>query len=247
MRSTRPTAENEYENWGAGIPPGVYDRKDLAIRYDVEDHGDIEIFKQNLIQFRKWMKWRGYRDKPLIVTEFGILMRPDYPAGDGRVYDHEFVREFMFDSFDFMRTAKDAEFGYPADGNRLVQSWAWFALNNVVDDGELRLLQRQPGQPRFRLRYAPRPRLRRLHSKIRIRTRNTSIWPCALSPARPCKSPPAARASASPSAIRSTTAATSRAPGARLRFWLGDPDSGGTLLTGRSSVRVRFPALPRSL
>ncbi len=127
-------AENEYENWGAGIPPGVYDRKDLAIRYDVEDHGDIQIFKQNLIQFRKWMKWRGYRDKPLIVTEFGILMRPDYPAGDDRVYDHEFVREFMVDSFDFMRTAKDAEFGYPADGNRLVQSWAWFALNNVVDE-----------------------------------------------------------------------------------------------------------------
>lgn len=53
----------------------------------------------------------------------GILLSP------WSGYDYDTVRLYMHNAFDFMLTATDAETGYPADGNRLVQEFAWFSLN----------------------------------------------------------------------------------------------------------------------
>ena len=35
-------------------------------------------FQQNIIDFRAWMAERGYGDKPLMVSEYGILMPAEY-------------------------------------------------------------------------------------------------------------------------------------------------------------------------
>ncbi len=120
------------EDWGAGIPPGMEAYKDVGIKYDVPDHGDFEEFKKNLIEFRQWMADRGYRQSPLLLTEYGILFDPTYDAPNGQTYDETFVSGFMLDSFEFMRTATDANTGFSADGNRLVQAWSWFSLNSYV-------------------------------------------------------------------------------------------------------------------
>lgn len=126
----------ELNSWGASIPPGQEAYAGEGKLYEVWQHGDIEIFKSHIFAFRQWMAANGYRNVPLTVSEYGILMPPDYwAAADGsRVYDYSFVRDFMLASFDFFLTATDPATGYPQDGNRLVQSWAWFSLNDRIFD-----------------------------------------------------------------------------------------------------------------
>ncbi|MBX3013396.1 MAG: hypothetical protein KF832_17885 [Caldilineaceae bacterium] len=109
--------------WGASIPPGLEAYASEGMQYTVDDHDDTGIFQNNIIAFRQWMAARGYRDKPLLITEYGILLSPLHG------FPHEKVRTFMLASFDFFLTATDANTGYPADGNRLVQAWSWFSLN----------------------------------------------------------------------------------------------------------------------
>jgi hypothetical protein len=118
----------ESGGWGAFLPPGLGNRLDLAESWDVADHGDIEIFKRLVYDFRRWMAERGYRDTPLLVSEYGILMPPDYDAGNGKTYNYEFVRDYMLGTFQFMAETKDAALGYPRDENRLVQAWAWCSV-----------------------------------------------------------------------------------------------------------------------
>lgn len=109
--------------WGASIPPGLEAYVNEGMKYTILDHDKIEIFKNNIIDFRAWMANRGYRDTPLIVTEYGILLSVEHG------FTYEKVRAFMLSSFDFFLTATNASTGYPADGNRLVQAWSWFSLN----------------------------------------------------------------------------------------------------------------------
>ncbi|MEZ4864533.1 MAG: CARDB domain-containing protein [Caldilineaceae bacterium] len=111
--------------WGASIPPGLDAYKSEAIPCPptLDDHGDIAIFKAQIRTFRQWMADRGFRDYPLIVSEYGILLSKYHG------YDYARVRQFMTDTFDFMLNTTSSSTGYPADGNRLVQEWAWFSLN----------------------------------------------------------------------------------------------------------------------
>jgi len=114
----------ERGSWGVDIPPGM--AVDQGRLFELDDHDDIEIFRQQILAFRRWMKEKGERDKPLIVSEYGILMPEDYG------FPFEEVREFMYDTFDYFLTASDDSLGYPADGNRLVQRWAWYSLSDTT-------------------------------------------------------------------------------------------------------------------
>jgi hypothetical protein len=110
----------ERDSWGVDIPPGM----DVAQGqlYEIADHKDMGIFRRQITDFRRWMAERGLRDKPLIVTEYGILM----PASYG--FPPEVVSEFLVNTFDFFLTARDPELGYPDDDNRLVQAFNWFSI-----------------------------------------------------------------------------------------------------------------------
>ena len=114
----------ERGTWGVDIPPGMPD--DAGMLYEIEDNGDIELFKAQVVAFRRWMAERGLRDKPLIVTEFSILMPPEYG------FPVERVQTFMLAAFGFLMTAADEDLGYPPDGNRLVQRWAWYSVADTV-------------------------------------------------------------------------------------------------------------------
>lgn len=110
----------ERDSWGVDIPPGL--PEDSGLLYEIQDNADVEILKRQVVTFRRWMAERGLRDKPLIVTEFSVLMPPEY----GFLFER--VRGFMLAASDYMMTATDDDMGYPADGNRLVQRWAWYSI-----------------------------------------------------------------------------------------------------------------------
>ena len=110
----------ERGSWGVDIPPGIEATRGLT--YTIQDHGNLSYFKQQLVDFRRWMAQHGYRDKELLVSEYGILMYEDYG------FDYPQVSDFMLGSFDMMQNTTDAELGLPADGNRLVQRWCWYSL-----------------------------------------------------------------------------------------------------------------------
>jgi hypothetical protein len=124
------TLREERDSWGVDIPPGMAD--DLAIEYEIDDHDDLEILRQNLIDFRAWMADRGYGDKPLIISEYGILMPEDYGFPLQRVAD------YLTGSFDLFQTLS-GENGYQLDDGRLVQQWFWYSIydNELYSTGNL--------------------------------------------------------------------------------------------------------------
>jgi len=107
---------------GCGIPVGISATSGQT--YYSGDSLSIDKFKAQIVAFRKWMAARGYRDKPLIVSEYGVLF-PESFFADGMTK----IKQFMTGTMDWMNTATDTTIGYPADNNRLVQRWAWFAFN----------------------------------------------------------------------------------------------------------------------
>ncbi len=121
----REVIEGRPDSWGAFIPPGLPDEEGEL--YEIQDHDNIEIFKEMVVRFRQWMADNGYRDCPLIITEFGVIMPWDYLDPDREQADAR-VLGFMDASVGYLLTAQDASIGYPHDGNRLVQRWAWYAL-----------------------------------------------------------------------------------------------------------------------
>ncbi|MDD5368731.1 MAG: glycosyl hydrolase [Anaerolineaceae bacterium] len=109
-------------SWGVSIPAGMQTDAVQGKLYEVADHGRQDLFQAQIRAFRDWMAARGYRERPLALTEFGILM----PAQYG--FPPEVVGEYLKATFRWLEQTNDPDSGYPADGNRLVQRWAWFSL-----------------------------------------------------------------------------------------------------------------------
>lgn len=112
----------ENNSWGAGLPVGV--SKEPGELYDIEQHGDIFIFQENLIHFRKWMKENGYQNTPLVVTEYGILLSEEFG------YSQEFISNYLKQTSEWLLNYQDEEIGFPEDNYRLVQKFAWFSLSD---------------------------------------------------------------------------------------------------------------------
>jgi hypothetical protein len=110
----------EAGNWGVGLPPG-FDDDSLGILWEIDDHDNLVLVENQVRLMRSWMAERGQRDKPLYITEYGILM----PAEFG--FDPFRTIQFMVGSFDLFERLRDDTLGYPADDNRLVQRWVWFS------------------------------------------------------------------------------------------------------------------------
>ena len=128
--------------WGADVPAGLDNSDaDLTNDYDpskgfligkdltttVSEHHNIERFKEFTVALRTWMAEHGERDKPLINTEFGVLFK-----SFGNITDQQ-VNDYMNSAFDYLLTATDASIGFPADENKLVQSWVWYSLNDTAN------------------------------------------------------------------------------------------------------------------
>jgi hypothetical protein len=104
------------------------------------EHDDLEIFMDQIVALRTWMKDHGQQNKPLILSEFSQLypfVDYDDPANPtqcflmdefGQCFTQGRVISYMHKTIDLMETAKDPNLGYPADDYRLVQHWTWFSL-----------------------------------------------------------------------------------------------------------------------
>lgn len=125
-----------YRCWGAGVPPGETTRSGEYVGTDWK-HIDRDTFAQQIRNFRQWMKDRGQQQKPLIITEYGVLY-DNITCNNGCPSAEEYnlqnpvvVHNFMLWTFDYFLNTKDPTLGYAADDNRLVQKWAWFSLEDV--------------------------------------------------------------------------------------------------------------------
>jgi hypothetical protein len=117
--------QEKRDSWGVDIPPGLPDEQGML--YEVDDGDDVDVFRRQIVDLRRWMARRGYQDAPLIVSEYGILMPSDYG------FPPERVAAFMTATFDFFLTAADPGIGCPADDYRLVQMWCWYSLDDRAD------------------------------------------------------------------------------------------------------------------
>jgi hypothetical protein len=109
-------------SWGVGIPPGL--TEDEGELYAIEEHGRLDLFKQHIADFRTWMAKNGYRETPLAVTEFGLLLPEIYG------YSQFSAAKYLTATVKWLDSAKDTQIGLPNDSNRLVQKWAWFSLSD---------------------------------------------------------------------------------------------------------------------
>lgn len=104
----------------------------VHITYPFNETHDNAIFEERVVTLREWMASIGEQDKPLWITEYGSLFPPiDPPGGPDyqNVSDSETAR-FMTESFDYLLTTTDLAIGCPSDGDRLVQRWFWYSLND---------------------------------------------------------------------------------------------------------------------
>ncbi len=111
-----------WDEYGADIPPGSNER--IGAMYLDSQHNDMTVFRDQIRLFRQWMKDHGQQQKPLIVSEYGIVYRH---AG---MENLALVQSFMTQTFDYFMTAKDCSLGYAEDECRLVQRWAWYSLDD---------------------------------------------------------------------------------------------------------------------
>ena len=114
--------------------------------YCYAEHDDVNLFAEQIVRMREWMKRRGQQNKPLLITEYGILLPYNYygtctletcpPEGapgcfcdeNKETFHPRRVADYMTATFDYLMTATDPDLGYPADNYRLVQQWLWFSL-----------------------------------------------------------------------------------------------------------------------
>jgi len=131
-----------FREYGADIPPGI--ETDDALAFVPESdwtHIDISIFDSQIRSFRAWMAERGQQEKPLIVSEYGVLYRhcalwrwtgTEFVC-EQTFNDEQTVVDFMLATFDYFLNERDCVIGYEADGCRLVQQWLWFSLDHPTE------------------------------------------------------------------------------------------------------------------
>ena len=120
-------------SWGAGIPVGLAAQS--GVTYTLRDNANSVLFCELVLGFRQWMKERGFQDRPLIISEYGVLMPSTYLVESGSEAEgNRKLIGFMQDTFSFLVNARDPGLGYAADEGRLVQQWLWYSLNDQPYD-----------------------------------------------------------------------------------------------------------------
>ena len=116
-------------SYGAAVPPGLPNdpTKGEYIGQDYT-HTDHVVFDQQIRAMRQWMKDRGQQEKPLVVTEYGVLYSHRVVKGNETIDfgNADTVHNFMLWTFDYFLDTKDCTLSLPADECRLVQRWRGF-------------------------------------------------------------------------------------------------------------------------
>ncbi|NJN84144.1 MAG: hypothetical protein HC802_18950 [Caldilineaceae bacterium] len=123
--------QEKADDWGVDIPPGMPEVTH-GMQWQIEEHDDLELVAFQVELMRRWMREHGQQQKPLWITEYGILMPESYGFYPG------VVTTFMLDSFDLFEKLRDPELGFAEDEDRLVQRWVWFSAGyDLYPTGDL--------------------------------------------------------------------------------------------------------------
>jgi hypothetical protein len=132
--STHGFLINEQLNgWGSGIPHGMEAYASMAETLYVQDMANVSKFKERMLRFRQFMKDNGEQNKPLWLTEFGVLapsVNFPPPAPQHYLIPESTTGQFFKDTVDWMESTTDPNLGMQGDGNRLFQKWFWYSLND---------------------------------------------------------------------------------------------------------------------
>lgn len=93
-----------------------------------DEYDDLNRVLEQVRMMRQWMADHGQRNKPLINTEYGILLNEATGFNEAR------VRRYLLNTFDlFWRSPQiiDPAIGMPDDGGRMIQQWFWFILSSA--------------------------------------------------------------------------------------------------------------------
>lgn len=111
------------QDWGVNIPPGFAIPHHGEL-WSLEDHDDLALVEEQVRAMRLWMARHGQKEKPLWITEYGILMPEEYG------FPPERVIRFMEGSFDLFTALRDPALGFGQDDDRLVQRWTWYSARD---------------------------------------------------------------------------------------------------------------------
>lgn len=129
----------EAGSWGVRIPPG-FEHVQRGYLWEIEDHTRLDLVEDQVRLMRRWMQEHGQAEKPLIISEYGVLLPDEYgfPIPD--------VVRFMWGSFELFQSLRDPLLGYAKDDFRLVQRWVWFSTRyDLYPTGNLFNLDDTPG------------------------------------------------------------------------------------------------------
>jgi hypothetical protein len=130
--------QEKSDDWGVDMPPGFEDDS-TGMLWQIDDHDDLALVQEQILRMRQWMADRGQKEKPLWITEYGILMPTEYG------FDEERVRRFLVESMDLFANVRNPGLGYAADDDRLVQRWVWFSAGyDLYPTGNLFTADGQP-------------------------------------------------------------------------------------------------------
>ena len=119
-------------SWGVAVPPDSSQSQGWSVPFSANAILDINDAEDNLRAFRQWMADNGFREVPLLISEYGVLPPPSYGG-----FENPVAAQFLTDSFNLFLTATDDQTGHPADGNRLIQMWNWFSSYFAPYGGDL--------------------------------------------------------------------------------------------------------------
>ncbi len=100
--------------------------------YTYGDHDNLSLFDSQVRRMRQWMKAHGQQDKPLLLSEFGLLYDEDVTDEFGKNFTEARATAFLTKTFNYLSTTSDPSIGMLSDGNRLVQQWIWFSTNHTI-------------------------------------------------------------------------------------------------------------------
>ena len=142
--------------------------------YCFAEHDNLTVFSQQVLAMRYWMRDHGYRDRPLLITEYSLLYPYELDGGGcflqdeyGACFTPARVASFLSNSFAYLELAAAPGLGYPRDKDRLVQQWLWYSLNTNLA-GEVSDLVNESATAlttigaRFRDEVAARPKVANL-------------------------------------------------------------------------------------
>jgi len=120
-----------YGSWGASTPPGV--DPGCGVAYPVYDGDNVDVMRDHLVALRQWMKDKGEQNKPLIISEYGVLWPEWFVDERGQAFTAARVSQFMTQTYDLFLNETYPDIGLPQDEYRLVQAWAWYSLSDDQD------------------------------------------------------------------------------------------------------------------